>query len=130
VIRRALAAGLSVVLQTSALTLPLLHAHPDAHGTPHHAGRTVHAHFSGHTAAHLPTGHPVVGDDDHDRAVYLQLFVAVPAQPAPVAAAAVTIVQPSAPRETAAHVPVAVVHGHDPPFYRSLAPRAPPSFLS
>ena len=77
VIRWLTAVGLSMAIPLGALCAPLVHAHLDEVGTGHHRAREIHAHFTGHSAVStLPAGARL---DDHEgeRAVYLQLFVAV-----------------------------------------------------
>lgn len=111
--------------------MPFMHAHTDDHDSDHHAAHAVHTHFANHAAQHTHSTGPVIDDDDHDQqAVYLQLWVAVSVQPTPVAGTALTVFDLPKPAEQPLHASVVVVHGHDPPLSPSLAPRAPPSFLS
>ena len=129
--RSAIAVGLSLAVQVSAVTMPYMHAHTDDHASEHHAAHAVHTHFATHAAHHIHSTGPVIDDDDDDdQAVYLQLFVAVSAQPVPVGGTALTVFELPTPAERPVQSPVVVVHGHDPPISDSLAPRAPPSFLS
>lgn len=130
VIRSVTAVMLAVALEAYALMGPLVHAHPDEHATEHHAAHAVHAHFSAHTSHHTVTTGPVIGDDDHDRPVYLQLYVAVGAQAATLLSTSITAFELPAPAEARAHRPVRIVHGLDPPLSRLLPSRAPPAFLS
>ena len=131
VFRSAVALALSIAVQVSAVTLPFMHAHTDDHASAHHAAHAVHTHFSTHAEHHAHSAGPVIDhDDDDDQAVYLQLFVAVSAQAVPVGGTALTVFELPTPPESPASSPVVVVHGHDPPLSGSLAPRAPPSFLS
>ena len=71
------AGTLVVAVQVAALLAPFVHAHPDDHDTDHHAAHAIHAHFSGHgqpsRLAHR--GASSVDDNDHDRAVFLQIFL-------------------------------------------------------
>jgi len=131
VTRSIIAAVLCVAFEASALTMPFIHAHVDDHATAHHAAHAVHSHFATHATHHVHSTGPVIDDDDDDdQAVYLQLFVAVSAQPAPVGGTALTVFELPKPAERPVYSSVVVVHGHDPPLSRSLAPRAPPLFLS
>lgn len=130
VVRSILSVVLLVAFEASALTMPFVHAHPDEHATEHHAAHAVHSHFATHAVSRTHSTRPVIGDDDDDRPVYLQLFVAVGAQPLPVGGTALTVFDLPMPAETPALSSVPVVHGHDPPLSHSLAPRAPPAFLS
>lgn len=135
VVRSIFSVLLLVAFEASALTMPFVHAHPDEHATEHHAAHAVHSHFATHAVSHTHSVRPVIGDDpvlsdDDDRPVYLQLFVAVRAQPVPVGGSALTVFDLPMPAETPALSSVPVVHGHDPPISRSISPRAPPAFLS
>ena len=131
VIRKAIAVGLSIAVQVSAVTLPYMHAHTDDHASGHHAAHAVHSHFATHLSHHTHSTGPVIDDDDaDDQAVYLQLFVAVSAPATPVGGTALTVFELPKPAEQPLHSSVVVVHGHDPPLSPSLAPRAPPLFLS
>ena len=134
-IRTLTAVGLSVAIPLGALSAPLLHAHPDELDTDHHRAHEVHAHLTRH--ASLPIAHDGVardnarlGDHEGERAVYLQLFVAVAQASFDVPAAVVTSWQLGTPAESAARHSLRVVHGHDPPCFRSLASRGPPAFPS
>ncbi len=131
VIRKAIAVGLSIAVQVSAVTLPFVHAHPDDHASGHHAADAVHSHFATHASHHPHSPGPVVDDDDDgDQAVYLLLFVAVSAPATPAGEMALSVFELPKPAEQPLHSSVVVVHGHDPPLSHSLAPRAPPLFLS
>ncbi len=133
--RRTLTAlGLSIAIPLGALSAPLVHAHPDELGTDHHRAHEIHAHFGGHSlqASHdgiVPDGARL---DDHgaERAVSLQLFVAVAQASFDVPAAVVTSWHLRVPAEAAAHHPLRVVHSHDPPFIGSTGSRAPPALPS
>jgi hypothetical protein len=130
VTRSIIAVVLAAVFETSAVTMPFVHAHPDDHGTGHHAAHAVHSHFSLHSVSHQHSTSPAISDDDDDRPVYLQLFVAVDAQTASLTAAAPSSFELVPPGETRADRSGPVVKGHDPPFHRSLPSRAPPALLS
>jgi hypothetical protein len=131
VARKALAIVLSLAVQGAAIGAPLAHAHPDDHATDHHRGRAVHVHWTGHAHSHHPVGVPVLDDDDHDRAVFVNTFVSVAASALPAREVAHEIFELPIPAETTMHRPVEVAHGHDPPCCSSLPSRAPPaSFLS
>ena len=134
VIRTLTSVGLSVAIPLGALCAPLVHAHVDDHDGDHHRAHEIHAHVSDHVTSDRPT-HPAaaasrVDEDETGRAVYLQLFVAVAYASFDVPAAAATSWDLAAPAESPARQSLRVVHGHDPPFLRSLASRAPPAFLS
>jgi hypothetical protein len=117
--------ALALAVPAAAVRAPFLHAHPDEHATDHHAAPAVHAHFSSHGHTTRTSG-PAIGDADHDRAVRLQLFVAVAAAAFALAATPSEYFVLPVPAITAAHRPVHVVHGHDPPALTSLSSRAPP----
>ena len=139
--RRTLTAvGLSLAILLGSLSVPLVHAHPDEFNSDHHYANEIHAHVGGHASFHA--SHDRVASDsvasagtrldDHDaeRTVSLQLFVAVAQASFDVPAAAVTDWFVNFPAEAAAHHPLRVVHGHDPPFIASTGSRAPPAFPS
>jgi hypothetical protein len=108
----------------------MTHLHDDDLATDHHDPHAVHAHFSGH-AVPAPAGDETEFRNlESERTVFLQLFVAVPGASIDVPAASVTAFQLAAPEETAAHLSLQIVHGHDPPVASSVASRAPPAFLS
>jgi len=130
VIRRLVAAGLSVAIPVAALCAPFVHAHPDDHDTDHHRARSIHAHFSSHDSESVSNVGARIGDDDHDRAVFLQVFVAVAAPSFDVSFTIASVFELVAPPEVPAHVWVDAVYGHDPPTVASLVPRAPPAYLS
>ena len=129
VIRRALAFGLAIAVQSGAVCAPFLHAHVDADHEDHHS-TSVHAHFSSHAPAHAQREGVSIEDADRDHAIYLQVFVAVETA---------VFQSPALPRAVFAPVPaieraprtfVIVTHGHDPPLEAALASRPPPLFLS
>jgi hypothetical protein len=130
VLRTFVALALSVAVQVAAAYAPLVHAHPDDHDTGHHKAHAVHAHVTGHALHAHPHGGPAVGEDDHDRAVFLDSFVAVSAAPLLLSAAVPSVFELADPAEMPAHRTAHVAHGHDPPFHRSLPSRAPPALLS
>lgn len=131
VARKAVAIVLSLAVQGAAVGAPLAHAHPDDHATDHHHGRAVHMHWGGHAHPHRPAGVPVLDDDDHDRAVFVNTFISVAPSALPAGAVAHPTFELSIPAETIVRRPVRVAHGHDPPYRGSLPSRAPPaSFLS
>ncbi len=133
-IRKALSLVVTLAVQTAAVMTPFMHAHLDEHATEHHGGaQAVHSHLSAHAAHHthhLPSTGPVIDDDDRDIPVYLPLFVAVSGQTFDLGAVDLTLIELPDAAESPAHRSILVVHGHDPPFYRSLSSRAPPAFLS
>ncbi|MBI4266721.1 MAG: hypothetical protein HY657_20330, partial [Acidobacteria bacterium] len=113
-LRKLIAIGLSAALQAAAVGAPLVHAHPDDHATGHHAAGAVHAHAAAHPlATRSGARHRSLEDADHERAVYLPLFVAVTAPLVPFAATVVASVELAVPAESVAHRSVRVVHGHD-----------------
>jgi hypothetical protein len=125
-VRKAIAFTLSLALQVTALSAPLVHAHPDHEATHHHEGRTVHTHWAGHSSSPSPLGPSFQAIDD-DRAVFLSVFVAEAASPVPAVALVPEPFGLPVPLERGAHPNVAVTHGHDPPSLGSLSPRAPPA---
>lgn len=129
-LRTAIVVTLSAAIQAAALTAPLVHAHPDDQVTAHHDGPSVHSHWAGHAHPAHPADLPAVGADDHDRAVFLNAFVAASGSHRPIPAVAQAAFELLVPAERAAHRGVEVVRSHDPPFARSLSARAPPAFLS
>ena len=138
VIRTLTAVGLSVTIPLGALSAPLVHAHLDELDTDHHRAHEIHAHVTGHsslptalpTALPATTAGPHLDDHDAERAVSLQLFVAVAQTSFDVPAAVVASSQLGTPAEAPARHSLRIVHGHDPPFVGSLTSRAPPAFPS
>jgi hypothetical protein len=126
--RRLVAGTLVVAVQVAALLAPFVHAHPDDHDTDHHAAHAIHAHFSGHAQPARPAhrGASSLNDDDHDRAVFLQIFLGEAAAAFHVGAATVESFELAAPGERRAQLALQVVHGHDPPAVALLPARAPP----
>ncbi|HLG60214.1 MAG TPA: hypothetical protein VI485_33035 [Vicinamibacterales bacterium] len=124
-IRRVLTFGLAVAVQAGAVCAPFLHAHVDEDHDDHHS-TSVHAHLSGHTPSHALHHGIAVDEPDHDRAVYLQLFVAVQATPFEIPAIAPALSDLTALPERPAHGTVEVTHGHDPPLVAALDSRPPP----
>lgn len=127
--RRVPAYVMLAALPFGALYSPYLHAHVHE-DDDHHRSTIVHAHVAGHASDHddhAADDGPAIHEADHDRAVYLESFVAVhPAsvEPPVVNGSAFEFV---APAEQAAHISVVVTHGHDPPWRTSLGLRAPPN---
>jgi hypothetical protein len=126
-VRKLIALALTLAVQGAALTGPLVHAHPDDHASEHHGGRAVHTHWSGHARHSHPTGTPALSADDHDRAVFLNAFVAVATSPMPSPGATQDVFELPVPAERTAHRGIEVVRSHDPPSIRTLSSRAPPS---
>lgn len=127
--RKLIAAALAIGVHSMVLWAPLVHAHPDGHDTDHHLARAVHAHVAGHAGAfNGPARGAAVDDDDHETAVYLQLFVSEALSTFSVPLAAVPSFELIPPHESPAHRSVDVAHGHDPPFDPSSPSRAPPAF--
>lgn len=125
-----IAVTLSLAFQAAVLSAPLVHAHPDDHSTDHHGGRAVHSHWAGHAQPYHAAGTPELESADHDRAVFLGAFAAVPARSLPALGVTHGFFVLQALAERAAHQVIEIVHGHDPPSLRLLPPRAPPAFLS
>jgi hypothetical protein len=123
--------ALSVALQATALSAPLVHEHPDDATTDHHHGRTVHSHWAGHQHDddHSTEG-PTLTAVDHDRAIFFSSFVAVKEIPAPAPALSFETFELSTPPEQRPYRAIEVVRSHDPPVFQSLCSRAPPSCLS
>jgi hypothetical protein len=130
VLRAAIVVTLSAAIQAAALTGPFVHAHPDDLVTAHHSGRSVHTHWSGHAQSRHPADASVFSTDDHDRAVFVDAFVATSGSRVTVPAVAQGTVDLLVPAARAAHRGVEVVRSHDPPFARLRSSRAPPAFLS
>ncbi len=134
VIRTLTAVWLSVAIPLGALSAPLVHAHLDELDTDHHRAHEIHAHVTGHaslpTTLPTTTAGPRLDDHDAERAVSLQLFVAVAQASFDVPAAVVASSQLATPAEAPARHSLRIVHGHDPPFISSLGSRAPPAFPS
>lgn len=129
-IRRLLAAWLCGAVYFAAFWAPFVHAHPDDRDTDHHRPRAIHAHFSQHHSQPASGPGTALGDDDHDRAVFLQVFLAVAAAPLDTPAPAAPMFELVVPPEMPAHPWVDAVYGHDPPAVSSEIPRAPPACLS
>jgi len=129
-VRKLVAVALCLLVQGAALTGPLVHAHPDDGATTHHSGRTVHTHWGGHTDSPHHSNAPAFDTPDHDRALFLNAFVATTA----VIPLAPVVIQASfelpVPAERAAYRGIEVVRSHDPPSDTRQSPRAPPAFLS
>jgi hypothetical protein len=118
-----------VLVQAFVLASPLVHAHPDDHHDDHEHGSAVHAHLGGHdhTDGGASEGGPSF-EQEHERAVYLPLFISEPLTAFDLPAAAPHGFVLAAPDEATGHSSVAVSHGHDPPLVSSTPPRAPPVF--
>jgi hypothetical protein len=130
IVRKVIAVTLALVVQGAALTAPLVHAHPDDHATAHHSGRSVHTHWGAHEHSPHSGDELAIAADDHDRAVFLNAFVAVAGTPLTPVAVAQQPFEFPVPSERPAHRSVQVVHSHDPPILGSLPSRAPPARLS
>jgi hypothetical protein len=129
-VRKVIAIALSLAVQAAALSAPLVHAHPDDQATEHHGAGEIHGHWAGHGHSHDPSQAPALDAADHDRAVFLNAFVAVAASPFPAQAVTLNAFELPAPRERAPHRVIDIANGHDPPCLLSLSSRAPPSVLS
>lgn len=128
--RKVIAVALSFLVQWGAITGPLVHAHPDDAATAHHDGRAVHAHWGGHAHSSDHSESPSLDADDHDRALFVNAFVAVSASvpEAPVVGQGAFALP--VPAERASQRGIEVVRSHDPPLPGCRCPRAPPSVLS
>jgi hypothetical protein len=126
-VRKVIAVALALAVQGAALSAPLVHAHPDDHATEHHGARAVHAHWAGHAQSYHSSDSPELETSDHDRAVFLNAFVAVAALSLPAHGLTHVLCELPVPPERAAHRVVEIVRSHDPPFFRSLSSRAPPT---
>jgi hypothetical protein len=128
--RRLVAAALCVLVQAFVLASPLVHAHPDDHDEDHEHGSAVHAHLGGHDHDHAHEDADEENgpgfEQEHERAVYLPLFISEPQTVFDLPAAAPQAFVVNAPDEATGHLSVAVSHGHDPPLVSSTPPRAPP----
>ena len=129
-VRKVIALALALAVQAAALSAPLVHAHPDDHATEHHGAREVHTHWAGHAASHNSSDEPSLDAADHDRAVFLNAFLAVAASSFPAFGVTHAVFELPVPAERAAHQVIEVGRSHDPPSFRSLPSRAPPAFLS
>jgi len=124
---RSLLAGiLALCVPIGAMCAPFLHAHVDEDADHHHPA-SVHAHLSGHTPSHAAHHGVSLEAPDHDRAIYLQVYVAVQPTSFDVLDATPPAFVLAAPPERPAHVTVAVTHGHDPPLVAALDSRPPPA---
>ncbi len=131
VVRKVIAVALSLAVQGAALGAPLVHVHPADHATDHHGARAVHTHWTGHHShSHRSADMPAIDREDHDRAVYLNTYVAAAGSSFFALGITHSAWELPVPAETGAHGSVQVVHSHDPPFLRLLSSRAPPAFLS
>jgi hypothetical protein len=127
--RRLVAGALALVVPVATLLGLFVHEHPDDHETDHHAARAIHAHFGGHThASHhdTPDGPAISDDDDHDRAVYLAVYVGEALAAPPLVAVVPHEVDVRTPAVRRSQPPLLVVHGHDPPALTDRPSRAPP----
>jgi hypothetical protein len=132
VIRRLIASGLCVVFQAGAFSAPFVHAHLDDHETDHHRAGTIHAHFAPHHSSSAPSSGSgaTLHAERHDRALFLQAFVAVATPPVDSPAPPAVVFALLVPAESPAHPWAITVSGRSPPVETSLAPRAPPALLS
>jgi hypothetical protein len=125
VTRRLVALALTLAVPVGALCAPFLHAHVEE-DAEHHEAASIHAHFSGHAPAREAHDGVTIDHPDHDRPIYLQVFVAMQAGPFEIPAVAQAPFDIPTPPERTARPPVEVTHGHDPPGTPSTGPRAPP----
>jgi hypothetical protein len=118
----------ALAVPMGAFCAPFLHAHLDEED--HHRA-AVHTHFSGHEREHHDLGGVSLQEPEHDRAIYLQAYMAVQTAIFDIPVAPPPEFDTTAPRERTAHPTVEVTHGHDPPLLPALDSRPPPlSFLS
>lgn len=125
--RKVIAVALSLAVQAAALSAPLVHAHPDDHATEHHGAREIHAHRADHAHFDRASDGPVLDAADHDRAVFLNAFIAVAASLMPAHAVTRGVFNVPVPAERAPHRVIPIAHSHDPPFLPSLSSRPPPA---
>lgn len=128
--RKVLSVVLAWSLLAAGLTAPLVHAHPDAHASDHHDGDAVHAHWGGHEHAPRQADEPSLDASNHDRAIYLNPFLAEAGAPLPDPGVMPGVFTLPVPPERTAVRRIEVVRSHDPPARFSTAPRPPPPFLS
>jgi hypothetical protein len=129
--RRSIAWLLALAVPIAALYGPFLHAHGKDHHGDHHGETAVHAHLSGHDRPYQAQHDGItVQEPDHERAVYLQVAVAVATATFDTPVAPPANFSLDAAPERPAHPAVEVTHGHDPPLLDALASRPPPFFLS
>ena len=129
--RKFVAVALSMAVQLATLSAPLVHVHPDDHATAHHRAHEVHAHLERHpTASRAADESAVDHPDDDDRAVFVHVFVGVVTAGFDLPGVVPAFLVLPQPGERPSLRALYGVHGHDPPFLRSLSPRAPPAFLS
>ena len=140
-LRQVISAGTIAAIQIATISAPFVHTHDDDHDTDHHAAHAVHAHVAGHIALGHTVRHDVRDEDhdgdhdgahlevpDHDRAVYLPLFVAVAAATADVPDVAIgETFELKTPVAAYAHRSTELLPGHDPPLADAVSPRAPPA---
>jgi hypothetical protein len=115
---------LTLTLPVGSVCAPFLHAHVNEDADHDHE-TSIHSHFSGHTPHHPHQGRSI-DEPDHDRAIYLQTFVATQATPFEIPATAPEPFAVPVPSERPACPPVEITHGHDPPCFPASALRAPP----
>src|SRR5687767_5588366 len=112
-VRKVTAIALSLVIQVAGLRAPFVHTHPDEHATDHHDGRTLHAHWHGHAPSRHPLEGQTLEETGHDRAVYVNAFLAVAATSLFVPGVTVESIELAAPAERAAHRSLEIAHTHD-----------------
>ena len=130
-LRTITAVFVAITLQLAVVGAPLFHAHLDDDHDGHHRAARVHAHLGGHAHHALHHDGPAVAqNEDSERAIGLQLFVAV--QPAAFSVPALPQLRftLAAPLESIVLSPSGALHSHDPPLRQSGPSRAPPPFLS
>ena len=131
VLRAIVAVFVAITLHLAIVGAPLLHAHPDGHHEDHHGAARVHAHLGGHPHDVLHHDGPAVStNEDSERVIGLQLFVAVQAAAFPTPALPQLRFTLIAPLESIVPGPPGALHSHDPPRRQSGPSRAPPAFLS
>lgn len=127
------AAALVVLVQTGAISAPMMHVHLDAGDSGHHHGQAIHAHLAAHempVGDHGDTGPFVDHQETAGRTASAQIFVGgamAPFSLPAVPAAGFTLLVP--PPHASGRTPH-ITHAHDPPSLRVRSPRAPPLSLS
>src|SRR5512134_655378 len=117
ILHRPIAWLLAVAMPMGAFCVPFLHAHV---GEEDHRHAAIHTHFSGHERNHHDHGGISLQDPEHDRAIYLQAYIAVKTSIFDIPVAPPPAFDFGTPPERTAHPTVEVTHGHDPPLLPAL----------
>jgi hypothetical protein len=121
-------ACLAVLGLVGLAVLPAEHIHAVQTDNGHRSD-VVHRHVGAHH--HTAPTDPAVDEDHHDEALWLGSSFVVPPSGSPVHPLSHLLYEvlwiTDAPRIVRATLSTPPIAGHDPPWTRSLAPRAPPS---